>query len=145
LEIFKGIPKKFRTQEKKFEKNGSVLLVFNRRVDQPKLEILNDEVNNKDKIVRFPKTSDSASIFLPSLKIDSLKLILSENDAPLDTILVRKGNVKIDQTIEPIFSPNNGKVDRITHLQVSAITPIKSIEDRKSTRLNSSHVKISYA
>jgi len=131
LEIFKGIPKKFRTQEKKFEKNGSVLLVFNRRVDQPKLEILNDEVNNKDKIVRFSKTSDSASIFLPNLKIDSLKLILSENDAPLDTILVRKGNVKIDQTIEPIFSPNNGKVDRITHLQVSAITPIKSIDKTK--------------
>lgn len=131
LEIFKGIPKKFRTQEKKFEKNGSVLLVFNRRVDQPKLEILNDEVNNKDKIVRFSKTSDSASIFLPNLKIDSLKLILSENDAPLDTILVRKGNVKIDQTIEPIFSQNNGKVDRITHLQVSAITPIKSIDKTK--------------
>ncbi|MCW8311030.1 Ig-like domain-containing protein [Sphingobacterium sp. InxBP1] len=131
LEIFKGIPKKFRTQEKKFEKNGSVLLVFNRRVNQPKLEILNDEVNNKDKIVRFSKTSDSASIFLPNLKIDSLKLILSENDAPLDTILVRKGNVKIDQTIEPIFSPNNGKVDRITHLQVSAITPIKSIDKTK--------------
>src|SRR5690606_19404526 len=85
----------------------------------------------KDKIVRFSKTSDSASIFLPNLKIDSLKLILSENDAPLDTILVRKGNVKIDQTIEPIFSPNNGKVDRITHLQVSAITPIKSIDKTK--------------
>ncbi|HAK27646.1 MAG TPA: hypothetical protein DCO90_00045, partial [Sphingobacterium sp.] len=85
--------------------------------------ILNDEVNNKDKKVRFSKTSDSATLFIPNLKIDSLKLVLTENERPLDTILIRKGNVKIEQTIEPIFTPNNGRVDRITHLQVSAFTP----------------------
>jgi len=131
LEIFKATPKKFRTLEKKFEKNGSVLLIFNRRVEKPNLNILDDEVNNKDKIIRFAKTSDSATLFIPNLKIDSLKLALTENEKPLDTILVRKGNVKIEQTIDPIFTPNNGRVDRITHLQVSAFTPIKNIDKTK--------------
>ncbi|WP_433901828.1 Ig-like domain-containing protein [Sphingobacterium puteale] len=144
LEIFKAIPKKFRTQEKKFEKNGSVLLIFNRRVDKPKLHILNDEVNNKDKIVRFSKSSDSATLFLPNLKIDSLKLVLTENEKPLDTILVRKGNVKIEQVIDPQFTPNNGKVDRINHLQVSAFTPIKNIDKAKLKFKEDSLVRTNY-
>ncbi|QQT30689.1 Ig-like domain-containing protein [Sphingobacterium multivorum] len=144
LEIFKGTPKKFRTQEKKFEKNGSILLIFNRRVDKPKLNILNDEVNNKDKIVRFSNTSDSATLFIPNLKIDSLKLVLTENERPLDTILIRKGNVKIEQTIDPIFTPNNGRVDRITHLQVSAFTPIKNIDKTKLKFKEDSLVRTNY-
>jgi uncharacterized protein (DUF2141 family) len=144
LEVFKAIPKKFRTQEKKFEKNGSVLLVFNRRIDKPKLSILNDELNNKDKIVRFSKSSDSASLFLPNLKIDSLKLVLTENENPLDTILVRKGNVKIEQVIDPQFTPNNGKVDRINHLQVSAFTPIKNIDKAKLKFKEDSLVRTNY-
>ncbi|MDM1296069.1 Ig-like domain-containing protein [Sphingobacterium sp. N143] len=131
LETFKAIPKKFRTQEKKIEKNGSVLLIFNRRVDNPSLDILNDEENNKDKIVRFSNTSDSATLFLPNLKIDSLKMVLTENEKPLDTILVRRGNVKIERIIEPIFTPSSGRVDRIMHLQVTAFTPIKNIDKAK--------------
>ncbi|WP_294347971.1 Ig-like domain-containing protein [uncultured Sphingobacterium sp.] len=144
LEIFKATPKKFRTLEKKFEKNGSVLLIFNRRVVKPNLNILNDEVNNKDKIIRFAKTSDSATLFIPNLKIDSLKLVLTENEKPLDTILVRKGNVKIEPTIDPIFTPNNGRVDRITHLQVSAFTPIKNIDKTKLKFKEDSLVRTNY-
>lgn len=144
LEVFKAIPKKFRTQEKKFEKNGSVLLIFNRRVDKPQLNILNDEVNNKDKIVRFAKSADSATLFLPNLKIDSLKLVLTEDKNPLDTILIRKGNIKIEQVIDPLFIPNNGKVDRINHLQVSAFTPIKNIDKAKLKFKEDSIVKTNY-
>jgi uncharacterized protein (DUF2141 family) len=144
LEVFKAVPKKFRTQEKKFEKNGSVLLIFNRRIDKPKLNILNDEVNNKDKIVRFSKSSDSATLFLPNLKIDSLKLVLTENEKPLDTILVRRGNVKIEQVIDPLFTPNNGKVDRINHLQISAFTPIKNIDKSKLKFKEDSLVRTNY-
>ncbi|UIR55749.1 Ig-like domain-containing protein [Sphingobacterium sp. SRCM116780] len=131
LQISKGPAVKFRVLEKKIENSGRIYLAFNRRVKDPNLTLLNDEDNNKTKIVKYSQANDSAYIYMNNLERDSIKFVLTENNTPLDTILIKKSNLKLDRTIAPIIVPSTGKVDRVKHLTLSSLTPIKSIDKSK--------------
>ncbi|WP_261775288.1 Ig-like domain-containing domain [Sphingobacterium faecium] len=131
LQISKGTPTKFRVLDKKIENTGRIHLVFNRGVTQPKLILLNDEENDKTKIVNYSQKQDSAFIYISNLEKDSLKFVLSESNSVLDTILIKKTNLKLDRSIVPITSPSTGKVDRVKHLTLSSLTPIKTIDKSK--------------
>jgi len=131
LQISKGTPLKFRVLEKKIENTGRILLAFNRAVKKPNLTLLNDEDNDKTKIVKYGQAQDSAFIFINNLERDSLKFVLSEDNAILDTILLKKTNLKIDRSIIPTTAPATGKVDRVKHLVISSLTPIKIIDKSK--------------
>lgn len=131
LQISKGTPLKFRVLDKKIENTGRIHLAFNRTINEPSLILLNDEDNNKTKIVKYSLAQDSAFIYINNLERDSLKFVLSENNAVLDTILLKKANLKLDRSIIPFTVPATGKVDRVKHLILSSSTPIKTIDKSK--------------
>lgn len=74
LQISKGTPTKFRVLDKKIENTGRIHLVFNRGVTQPKLTLLNDDENDKTKIVNYSQKEDSAFIYISNLEKTRLNL-----------------------------------------------------------------------
>lgn len=131
IEYSKGKPEKFRTIERKVQKNGQILIVFNQQLDNPDIKILDSLEYNKNKYIKFSEKNDSAFIFLEKLNFDSLKLEISDNQKIIDTALLRRSkNDKYERKIEPIFNISN-KVDKVKHITITSNTPIKEIIKEK--------------
>src|SRR5690606_12242049 len=131
LEYTKGTAQVFRNLEKKVDNNGSVLLTFNRPLEDGNFRILSPNNLDANKLVRFKPTLDTANIYLENLEFDSLKLEVSERNVPLDTIDLRKArNIKVDNAIVPKLNISN-KVDRVKHIELTSTYPIASVDKNK--------------
>lgn len=131
LEYTKGVPNIFRILEKKIDNDGSVLLTFNRPLQEPDLRIISPNQLDNNKLIKYKPTLDTAKIYLENLEFDSLKIEVAENNTPIDTIDLRKArNLKIDNTIVPKLNINN-KVDRIKHIELTSEYPIASVDKNK--------------
>jgi len=131
LQYTPGLPLIFRNLEKKLDTDGSILLTFNRPLNEPDLRILSPNTLDYNKLIKYNPTLDTAKIYLENLEFDSLKIELSEYNQPLDTIDIRKGrNIKIDNTIVPKLNISN-KVDRVKHIELTSVYPIASIDKEK--------------
>ncbi len=131
LEYTKGTAPVFRNLEKKVENNGSVLLTFNRPLEDGNFRILSPNNLDANKLVRFKPTLDTANIYLENLEFDSLKVEVSERNVPLDTIDLRKArNIKVDNAIVPKLNISN-KVDRVKHIELTSTNPIASVDKNK--------------
>lgn len=131
IEFSKGKPQKLRTTERKIEKNGRILLIFNQPVDNPTLRILDPVDYNNQKQVNYTPTKDSSFIFLPKVDFDSIRFELSNNQEILDTIFIRRNkNEKYDRTLIPTFNISN-KVEKVNHIKISSIFPIENIDKNK--------------
>lgn len=131
LEYTPGRPLVFRNLEKKVDPDGSVLLTFNRPLENPEFHIIDPMDMDENKLIRLSPTADTARIYFEHLEFDSLKVELTENNEILDTIALRKArNVKVDRTIVPRLNISN-QVDRIKHIELSATYPIASIDKEK--------------
>src|SRR5699024_11590943 len=75
-----------------------------------------------DSMTLHPSTRDFEDIFSRSRALDRI------------TVLVGPGCRRASYRVDPAVGPDEDDVERVVHLS-----------DRKSTRLNSSHVSISYA
>lgn len=126
-----GKPEKFRTIEKKIEKNGIILLTFNQPIDNPKVNIIIPTTDDADYSLNYSNTKDSAFIFMKKLDFDSVKFQIADNNQILDTVLIRRGkNDKYERSIEPILNINN-KVDKVKHITITAIYPIANMDKAK--------------
>lgn len=131
LDYTPGKPLVFRNLEKKVDTDGSLLLTFNRPLEDPDFRIFTPAELDEKKLVRLTPTADSARIYLEHLEFDSLKIELSEQQEILDTIEIRKArNVKVDQTIVPVLNISN-QVDRVKHIELRAEYPLASIDNSK--------------
>ncbi len=131
LEYTKGKPQIFRNLEKKVEKDGAVLLTFNRPLEEPDLRIIDPQNLEANKLVKYSPTLDTAKMYLENLEFDSLKIEVAEYNEPVDTILIRRArNIKVDRTIEPKLNIGN-KVDRIKHIELTSSYPIASVDKNK--------------
>ncbi len=131
IEFSKGKPQKFRTLDKKIEKDGRITLVFNQPIDTPRIEILHPILDKNDQIINFSNSKDSAFIFLRALDFDSVKFEIKDKNTILDTTLLRRSkNDKYERFIEPITNVNN-KVDRTTHFTITSKIPIDNITKEK--------------
>lgn len=131
LEYTKGYPKDFRTIERTIEKDGSVLITFNKPLDNPEINIIDPQDLNDSKIINYSLLKDTSRIFIENMDFDSIKFEIADNSAILDTIMIRKGrNQKFERTIEPILNINN-KVDKITHITITSKYPIQEIDKNK--------------
>ncbi|MGO1596556.1 MAG: Ig-like domain-containing domain [Sphingobacterium sp.] len=131
LEYTKGKPLVFRNLEKKIDTDGSLLLTFNRPLEDPDFRILDPVDMDETKLVKVVPTADSARMYFEHLEFDSLKIEVSEYQEVVDTISLRKArNVKVDQTIVPRLNISN-QVDRIKHIELSSSYPISSIDNAK--------------
>lgn len=131
LEYTKGTAPIFRNLEKKIENNGSLLLTFNRPLENPNLKIISPNNLDANKLVKYKPTLDTANIYFENLEFDSLKVAVLENNVPIDTISLRKArNLKVDNSIQPKLNISN-KVDRIKHIELSSDYPIASVDKNK--------------
>lgn len=138
LEISQGIPRDFRTMERKLENDGTALLTFNRRIVDPVVRIIDPPQLDEDKILRFSGANDSVRVFLPSIEFDSIKFEIADGQNILDTVQIRKPrNLKLERKLEPQFNITN-KVDRVRHLRVTSSTPIADIDKGKIVLLEDS-------
>lgn len=132
LQLFKGVPTRFRTIDRTLEKDGHILLTFNRRIEDPKIKVLqpsNFATNNR---IIYSANQDSAHIFIPKITTDSLKFEVSEGLNILDTVLIKASNTdKLERFIKPLTSIKSSKVDKIKHITLTALTPIESIDKGK--------------
>lgn len=131
LEYTKGTAPIFRNLEKKIENNGSLLLTFNRPLEEPDLKIISPNNLDANKLVKYKPTLDTANIYFENLEFDSLKVAVLEKNIPIDTINLRKArNLKVDNSIQPKLNISN-KVDRIKHIELSSDYPIASVDKNK--------------
>ncbi|OYD40518.1 Ig-like domain-containing domain [Sphingobacterium cellulitidis] len=131
LEYTKGTAPIFRNLEKKIENNGSLLLTFNRPLENPYLKIISPNNLDANKLVKYKPSLDTANIYFENLEFDSLKVAVLENNVPIDTISLRKArNLKVDNSIQPKLNISN-KVDRIKHIELSSDYPIASVDKNK--------------
>ncbi|ERJ60101.1 Ig-like domain-containing protein [Sphingobacterium paucimobilis] len=138
IEYSVGKPTKFRTIDKKIEKNSRILLTFNQPIDSAHLRIMEPNIAIADQQIRFSNYNDSSFIFLRNMDFDSVKFELSDKDKVLDTILLRRSkNEKYERFIEPVINIGN-KVDKIKHLTITSIFPIKNIDKAKVTLMEDS-------
>ncbi|WP_232279776.1 Ig-like domain-containing protein [Sphingobacterium spiritivorum] len=131
LEFTKPYPDKFRTGEKKLEKDGGIQLVFNRPLLDPAVKILSPQELDASKYIRYGVNKDSALIYTQNTDFDSLKLEIRNYNTVMDTVLIKKGvNVKFEKEILPVLNISN-KVDKITHITVTSKMPLASIDKSK--------------
>jgi len=91
LKLFKQTPAKFRMTEHHFDPDGKMSFVFNKELDNPSMKILYPADLDRQKIVRFSKTNDTATIYMKSMDFDSIRVVLSDKNKPIDTVSLRKG------------------------------------------------------
>lgn len=138
LEMSQGIPKDFRTIDRKLENDGTALLTFNSRLIDPSVRIILPQELDQNKILRFAQQNDSVRVFLPNIEFDSIRFEIADSQNILDTVQIRKPrNLKLERKIEPQFNVTN-KIDRVRHLRISSSTPIANIDKGKIELLEDS-------
>lgn len=131
IEFSKGKPQKFRVIDKKIEKNGQILLVFNQPIDTPIITIIDPKEYNSDKKIIISNSKDSAFIFVKNMEFDSLKFQIANNLKILDTTLLRRSkNEKYERLIIPKLNISN-KVDRTKHIIITSSSPIETVSKEK--------------
>lgn len=90
LEVFKAVPRTFAVTDRKIESDGRILLTFNKPLQKPQVAIIQPLELDLRKKYEINNTRDSAFIWLPELTFDSLKVMVSDNEIPVDTVILRR-------------------------------------------------------
>lgn len=90
LRLFKELPTSFTVTDRKIEPDGKISLIFNKSIEKPEVNILEPAELNIKKTVEFSNTNDSASIWLPEITFDSIKVQVNSDKQNLDTIILRR-------------------------------------------------------
>jgi hypothetical protein len=146
LNLFKEIPITFSINDKKIESDGRITIVFNKAIDNPEIEIIESETLNNQKIVEFSNARDSARIWLPELKFDSIRLSISSSKKILDTIIIRRNKRDTYTDLLNITDNiNNGKLKPGTELNIKFGKPIKNINENLISLLEDSIIIKNYS
>jgi hypothetical protein len=146
LNLFKEIPITFSINDKKIESDGRITIVFNKSIDNPEIEIIESETLNNQKIVEFSNARDSARIWLPELKFDSIRLSISSSKKILDTIIIRRNKRDTYTDLLNITDNiNNGKLKPGTELNIKFGKPIKNINENLISLLEDSIIIKNYS
>lgn len=140
LELFKEEAKIFRIIDRKIEKDGKILFIFNKQLSNPGVRIMQPSELDASKIAAFSKTKDSLSLWTESMTFDSIQVAIINNGIPIDTSVIRRGkkdeykrDLKITDNIP------NSKIKPGTELILSFSAPIGTkIDPSKITLLQDS-------
>jgi hypothetical protein len=143
LKLFKQLPDKFRVVDRRFEPDGRMLFTFSKPTVNPSLKILSPLQLDAQKIVEFSKTKDTAGVYMRTMDFDSLRVVVLDNNKPLDTVTVRKArkeSFQRDIGLQYNVSFDN-KLKPGTDLLVTANQPIASFDNAIIT-LNQDSVNV---
>lgn len=90
LQLFKEVPANFIVTDRKIDPDGKISMAFNKSLEKPEVNIIDPVELNKIKTVELSSTGDSATIWLPEITFDSVKVEISSDKKSLDTITLRR-------------------------------------------------------
>lgn len=124
----RAIPETFRLLDRKIEKNGTINFLFNKRLEDPDIDIVHPAELNETKIIQYNANRDSANMWVEKLDFDSLKVKFYDADKLLDSVTIRRGrNEKYDRDLIITDNLNGQKVNRIEHLRLFSTAPISNV------------------
>lgn len=138
LALFKQADK-FRA-DAKFNTDGSLFFTFNMPLNNPEARINFPPDLDKQKIVDFSKTKDTATIYLKNMNFDSISVSFIDKGKVLDT-LSRKKALKESYTrvITPTYNiGNDSKLKPGADLNLTMNLPIDAIDVSRVTFLEDS-------
>jgi hypothetical protein len=91
LTVFKELASVFRVDERKLNNDGSITMSFNQRLKKPDLKIIDPISVDQGKKLQFNKTNDSVRLWLADLSFDSVKVAITNEGKPLDTLKFTRG------------------------------------------------------
>lgn len=143
LNLFRQEPEKFRA-ERRFDADGKMFFAFNKPIENPSVRILYPAALDKDKIVDFNKTRDTAYVFMKNMDFDSIRVEFMQNKTPIDTIAMRKGRKEaFDHNITLKYNTTfDNKIKAGNTLVVTANSPIQTIDNSLVT-LNEDSTNVS--
>jgi len=130
LRLFKQVPEKFRLTEKKFNPDGKIVLLFNKRLANPSIKINYPAALDNQKLVEINKNKDTAFVYMRTMDFDSLSVVISDNNKPLDTISMLKGKKETFQrTMAFTYNINrNNKLKPNSDLVITSSLPVESFD-----------------
>jgi hypothetical protein len=139
LQLFKEEPKTFRITDKKIENSGRIMYTFNQKLEKPSLKILNPQELEKNMVVEFSKTGDTALLWSKDMTFDSIQVAILDHNKALDTTVLRRGK-KDDYKQDINISDNipGGKIKPGTDFTLSFSVPIGSIDTKNIILLQDS-------
>ncbi|PWG82634.1 Ig-like domain-containing protein [Pararcticibacter amylolyticus] len=139
LELFKEEPKVFRITDRKIEKDARIMYIFNQKLEKPSIRILKPEELDKDKIVEFSTTHDTAHVWTKNMDFDSIQVAILDKDVPIDTTVIRKNSRdKYDREVKIADNFPSNKIKPGSELILSLSSPAGSIDPRKISLLQDS-------
>ncbi|PRY53853.1 carboxypeptidase family protein [Arcticibacter pallidicorallinus] len=156
LELFRQEAGRFRIVDRKIEKDGKIVYMFNQKLSKPGIRILHPQELNESKIVEFSRTNDTLSMWTEKMDFDSIQVAILNEGKDIDTSVIRRSKrdeynreLKIsDNTpssrIKPgtdlvltFSAPVGDKIDpsKVTFLQDSvSVGGLRIFRDTSSTR-----------
>ncbi|MBS7565612.1 Ig-like domain-containing protein [Mucilaginibacter sp. Bleaf8] len=140
LNLFKQTPEKFRVSTKRIDPDGKVFLGFNKPLVDPNIKINYPAAVDAGKIIDYNKNRDTASIYLRNMDFDSLSVVISDQNKPLDTVFVKKGrNETFKRNLTFRYNINNdNKLAPGTDVEITASLPIEAFDLSKIRLLEDS-------
>ncbi|MBC7417735.1 MAG: Ig-like domain-containing protein [Pedobacter sp.] len=139
IQVFKEKATKYRTIDRKFNLDGSMFFVFNQKLKNPKINVIQPAELDKEKYVSFSKNNDTARVWLGKLDFDSVKLEISNAGKILDAISFTRGK-KDDYKREITLTDNTNdlKLSPFKLYTLTANFPITNVDQTKVTLLEDS-------
>lgn len=114
LLVFKELAASFRILDRKLNDDGSISMSFNKKLIKPSISIVDPKALDDAKKVRWNKSNDSVKVWLNNLEFDSVKLAISDENQPLETVKFTRAkrdtytrNVQAGDNIEGgLLNPN---------------------------------------
>lgn len=144
LNLFKQLPEKFRFAEKRFDTDGKMLFIFNKALTKPAMKVIYPADLDRQKLVEFSKTKDTASVYMRNMGFDSIRIALYDNNKPIDTTSLKKGKKETFQR-SLTFQYNIGSNNLLkpgNDLRLTASLPVENFDNSQIT-LNEDSIAVS--
>lgn len=130
LNLFKEIPDSLRLTSRVFDKDGSMLMIFNKPLNKPTINILTPSGLDAQKITEMSKTNDTLNVYSKNMDFDSAHVVISQNGVPFDTLTFRKGRRETFQRNIALSYGliGDGSIRPGSDLSITANIPIETIE-----------------
>jgi len=144
LNLFKQEPEKFRMVDHRFNPDGSMYFTFNKPLETPSVKILYPPTLDREKLVDFNKTKDTASIYMRNMDFDSIRVSFLQNGKPLDTIALRKlRRESFTRNFQLQYNTTgDSRLKPLTDLIITSNLPIQSF-DQSLITLNEDSANVS--
>lgn len=135
LNLFKQLPEKFRFSEKRFDTDGKMVFVFNKALNKPSMKIIYPADLDKQKQVEFSKTKDTASVYLHNMNFDSVRVVVFDNNKPVDTTsLLKAKKESFQRTLTFQYNINgNNLLKPGNDLILTASLPVENFDNSRVT------------